>query len=100
MIFELGQILEQSSEPAVAVRAYEQCLPIMQRCYAITDLVYVNLLVTIAAVREAAEDLSGAVMMREHADSILRANSPLDEDRAEQRDVNKASLDSLKRRLT
>jgi len=100
MIFDLGQILEQSSEPAVALRAYEQCLTIMQRCYAITDLVNVNLLVTIAAIREAAGNLSGAVVMRERADFILRANSPLDEDRAEQRDVNEAALDSLKRRLT
>jgi nephrocystin-3 len=99
MLYDLGQIFEQKNETKAALKAYERCLAVMEQSYEPSDLVFVNLLVVIAAVRESAGDQDGALLMRERVENLFQAHPLLDEGRIEQRDFNRAALERLKMKL-
>jgi len=92
MLYKYGGMREQQGEVAAALSLYERCLVHAQRRHGTDGIGLANILVIVAAVREQAGDLAGAIDARERVEKMIDSLAEIDEDRAEQRQVNKDGL--------
>jgi nephrocystin-3 len=90
--FELGALYELINDQASACLAYENSLQHAVKFFGDRDAVLINIMVSLAAVREADGDLQGAIDAREKVESLMQDLGSLNQDIQEQRDVNKDGL--------
>lgn len=95
ILYQYGMSLEQRGDAPAALSVYERCLFHAQRRHGAHDIELANILVVVAAVREQVGDLEGALEARERVERAILALEDPDEDRIEQRAVNRAGLDRL-----
>lgn len=96
LLFRLGDLLEKQVSVVQALPVYEKCLFLAEGLYGHQSVNLVNVLVTVAAVREILDDLVGALSARERAHNILTAIKDISQDRKEQREINSRAMAALK----